>query len=117
MRDAIRPAEDECGNTNKPDSHNRGTVKLCDVLREFVDKQVFNRQGYMEAIAQVCSQVLPGDIFEHCRIDGIVGKRLKILVDSPAYIYQLQIHSSQVLNELHIQFPRIPVEKIKFILA
>jgi len=82
-----------------------------------MDSQVLNRQGYMSAVASVCSQVLPSELVEHCKIVGLFGGQLRVAVDSPAYMYQLQICSWRFLEELRSQYPRIPVEKIKFILA
>ena len=115
--DSVRPGEQGRSEANRQARKYPGAVRLGEVLRDFMDNQVLNRQGYMEAAAQVCSQVLPSGLVEHCQIAGLFGGQLKIVVDSAAYMYELQVCSSQLLGEMRRRHPRIPVEKIKVSLA
>ena len=113
LRDNVRPGEQGRSEANRQARKYPGAVRLGDCVQEFMDNQVLNRQGYTEAAAQVCSQVLPSGLVDHCQIAGLFGGQLKIVVDSAAYMYELQLCSSQLLEELRRRHPRIPVEKIK----
>jgi hypothetical protein len=117
IRDSVRPGEQGRSEANRQARKDTGAVRLGEVLQEFMDNHVLNRQGYIEVVAQVFSQVLPSGLVEHCQIAGLFGGQLKIAVDSAAYMYELQLCSSQLLGELSRQHPRIPVEKIKVSLA
>ena len=93
------------------------TVKLGDVVQNFMTKWVSPRQARFGAVAELWSQLLPAELCQHCEIVDISGGQLKVSVDSPAYKYELQLCSSEILEELQQQCPRIRLTKIKFVVA
>ncbi len=93
------------------------TVRLGDAVQQFMAEQVSPRQAKFGAVAELWSQLLPAELCQHCEIVDISGGELKVRVDSPAYKYELQLCSSEILEELQQQCPRIRLTKIKFVVA
>ena len=94
-----------------------GTVKLGDVVQNFMTKWVSPRQARFGAVAELWSQLLPAELCRHCEIVDISGGELKVRVDSPAYKYELQLCSPEILEELQQQCPKARMTKIKFVVA
>ncbi len=97
----------------KPDR----TVRLGDVVQQFMAEQISPRQAKFGAVAELWGQLLPAELCRHCKIVDISGGQLKVRVDSPAYKYELQVCSSERLEELQQQCPRARLTKIKFVVA
>lgn len=97
----------------KPDR----TVRLGDVVQQFVTKWVSPRQARFGAVAELWSQLLPAELCRHCEIVDISGGQLKVRVDSPAYKYELQLCSSELLEELQQQCPKARLTEIKFVVS
>jgi hypothetical protein len=90
------------------------TVGLGDVLSGFMESRVSPQQSRFGLITEAWSQLLPVELCRHCRIAGISGRRLKVLADSPSYMYELQLLSSDLLKELDRQCPQARIQEIKF---
>ncbi len=93
------------------------TVRLGDAVQQFLAEQVSPRQARFGAVAELWSQLLPAELCRHCEIVDISGGQLKVRVDSPAYKYELQLCSSELLEELQQQCPKARLTKIKFVVA
>ena len=93
------------------------TAKLGDVVHTFVTKCVSPRQARFGAVIELWSQLLPAELCAHCKIVDISGGQLKVRVDSPAYKYELQLCSSELLEELQRQCPKARLTEIKFVIA
>ncbi len=93
------------------------TVRLGDVVKQLVENQVSPRQAKFEIIAEVWSRLLTADLRRHCEIADISGGQLKVLVDSPSYVYELRLCGSELLEELQQQCPRAQIKKIKFVIG
>ena len=90
------------------------TARLGDAVRQLMENQILPRQARFEAVVELWSQLLPAELRRHCKLADISGGQLKVLVDSPAHLYELQLCSSQLLEELQQQCPRARIKKIKF---
>lgn len=89
-------------------------VRLGDALSGLMEDWIGPQQSRFGAIAEVWSQLLPAELSQHCRIADISGGRLKVLVDSPSYLYELRLCTSELLSELQRQCPKVRIKKIKF---
>jgi len=90
------------------------TVSLGDVLSGLIENQVSPQQARFGLITEAWSQLLPTELCQHCRIIDISGGRLKVLADSPSYMYELQLLSCELLKELARRCPRARIKEIKF---
>ena len=93
------------------------TVRLGDTVQQFMAEQVSPRQARFGAVAELWGQLLPAELCRHCEIVDISGGQLKVRVDSPAYKYELQLCSSELLEELQEQCPKARLTEIKFVVS
>jgi predicted nucleic acid-binding Zn ribbon protein len=94
-----------------------GAVRLGEVAQQLMAEQISPRQEKFSSVAEVWNLMLPAELAQHCEIVGVSGGQLKVQVDSPSYMYELQLCSSQLLEELQQQCPKARLTKIKFIVA
>jgi predicted nucleic acid-binding Zn ribbon protein len=94
----------------KPDR----TAHLRDVIEQFMENEVSPRQVRFRNVAEAWNELLPAELGEHCRISGISRGQLEVLADSPSYMYELQLCSSELLEELQQRCPRFRITKIRF---
>jgi predicted nucleic acid-binding Zn ribbon protein len=112
---AKKDAKQECRMIKRPAARQVKTeVSLGDILSELMKRRVSPQQTRFGLIAEALSQMLPVELCQHCRIAGISGGRLKVLADSPSYMYELQLLSCELLKELARQCPQAKIQEIKF---
>lgn len=97
---------------NKPDRMTR----VGDVVQQLMDNQLSPRQQVSSVIDQLWHQLLPAELVRHSRIVGVSSGQLKIQVDSASYMYELQLCSSRLLDELRRLCPQARVKEIKLVL-
>ena len=95
-------------------SKSNRTAKLGDAVKQLMENQISPQQARFGPIAELWSQLLPAELRRHCKLADISGGQLRVLVDSPTYLCELQWCSSQLLEELQQQCPRARIKKIKF---
>jgi predicted nucleic acid-binding Zn ribbon protein len=112
MADESRPFGNvfERWTRRKPDR----TAHLGDIVGQFMENQVSPRQIRFRNLAEAWNELLPPGLGEHCRISGISKGQLEVLTDSPSHMYELQLCSSELLEELQQRCPRFRITKIKF---
>jgi hypothetical protein len=80
-------------------------------------ERISPQQAKFSQIDEVWRELLPAELQQHCEIVDISGGQLNIQVDSPSYVYELQLCSSELLAELQQQCPRVRLTRIKFTVA
>jgi hypothetical protein len=91
------------------------TAKVGDLAQTFVTRWVKPRQVRFGALVEVWNQLIPAELCKHCEIVDVSSGQLKVRVDSPAYKYELQLCSSELLKELQQQCPKARLTEIKFV--
>ncbi|MFC1634029.1 DUF721 domain-containing protein [Planctomycetota bacterium] len=94
-----------------------GAVSLGQVAQQLLAERISPQQAKFSQVDEVWRELLPIELQEHCEIVGISGGQLDVQVDSPSYVYELQLCSSELLNELQRQCPRVRLTRIKFTVA
>jgi predicted nucleic acid-binding Zn ribbon protein len=102
---------------NRKDRYMNGAARLGDITKELLENRISPKQAKFGSIQEIWNQLLPVELRRHCKINGISGGQLKVLVDLPAYKYELQLCSSELLSELQEQCPRAHIKKIKFVVG
>lgn len=87
------------------------------VAQQLMDRQISPRQAVFSEVAETWRQMLPAELSRHCEIVDISGGLLKVRVDSPSYMYELQLCSSELLEELQQHCPKARLTKVKFVIA
>jgi predicted nucleic acid-binding Zn ribbon protein len=106
-----------CTAKSQRQRHLNGAVRLGNVAKELLENQISPKQARFGSIPEVWNQLLPDELRRHCKIAGISSGQLKVSVDLPAYMYELQLCSSELLSELQQQCPRAHIKKIKFVVG
>jgi hypothetical protein len=102
---------------NRKGRYMNGAARLGDVAKELMETRISPRQARFGSIPEIWNRILPEEFRRHCKIAGFSGGRLKVLVDLPAYMYEMQLCSSEILSELNCQCPRAHIKKIQFVLG
>ena len=97
----------------KPDR----TARLGDTIKQLMENRISPQHARFGPIAQLWGQLLPEELYRHCELTDISGGQLKVLVDSPAYMYELRLCSSELLKELQRRCPKARIKKIKFVVC
>ena len=92
-------------------------VSVREMVTELTENTILPQHVQFRCVANLWKQVLPAELFEHCRIAGISGGRLKVVVDSPSYMYELQLCSSKILAELQRRCPQARIKRIKLTIS
>jgi predicted nucleic acid-binding Zn ribbon protein len=103
----------KCRRTRRP----YDAFGLGQVAQQLMDRQISPRQAVFSEVAETWSQMLPAELGVHCEIIDISGGLLKVRVDSPSYMYELQLCSSELLEELQQHCPKARLTKVKFVVA
>lgn len=68
-------------------------------------------------IREVWMQLLPPELSQHCRVVDLSQGLLTIEADSPSYMYEVRISSSQLIGFLRQGCPAAKIRAIKVMLA
>ena len=115
MMDQSKGLHDMIRWQTKPEIY--GATRLGKTLGELMKKRISPQQVRFGPVVELWDQLLPAELQRHCKIADISGGQLKVLVDSPSYLYELQLCSSELLEELQQQCPRARIRTIKFIVG
>jgi hypothetical protein len=106
---------------NTPDTQDvnksKRVVSIGDAVKQLMDNHVSPRQDAVDSIIELWRRILPAEFVQHSRIADISSGRLKVQVDSPSYMYELQLCSSGLLGEIQRQCPKVRLKEIKFVLV
>jgi predicted nucleic acid-binding Zn ribbon protein len=90
-------------------------ASLGQVVQQLMDNRISPQQARFSEVAEVWSRLLPAELCGHCEIVDISGGQLTVQADSPSYMYELQLCSSELIEELQGQCPKARLTKIKFV--
>lgn len=93
------------------------TSKLGEVLERFMAEALSPKFKAFTAVEQAWREAVPEELASHCRCEGVSNGQLKILVDSPAYMYRLETIRPQLFEQLGRLCPKPKIKKLKFIIA
>lgn len=88
-------------------------MKLGDTIREVLDERISPQQDRVSAAVEAWQRLVPVGLAQHCRVTGLTGGVLKIVVDSSSYMYELQLCRCELLNELQRECPHSRIRKIE----
>ena len=86
-----------------------------EMLEQVMAKRIGPQQARFGGVAEAWAEIVPQELYEHCEIMDLRGGELKVKVDSSAYLYELQLCGSELLEELRGQCPRARLKGIKFV--
>lgn len=93
------------------------SAKLGDIAALVLQERISPQQEKFSRISAALDNLLPAELKEHYRLADFTGGQLKIAADSPAYVYELQLCSSELVKQLQQQCPASRISKIKVMLG
>jgi predicted nucleic acid-binding Zn ribbon protein len=89
------------------------TAKLGDVAEQLMNKRISPRQAKFGPVVEAWNQLLPAELREHCTIASVSSSQVRVVADSPSYVHELRLCSSELLEQLQRQCPAARITKIK----
>jgi hypothetical protein len=93
------------------------TKRLGDLVQTIMERSIKPRQKRLNPVVDAWLSIVPPGLAPYCRVKGVVRSELRIGVDSPVYLYELQLCSQALLKALQEKVPRVGLRRIKFILG
>jgi len=75
------------------------------------------RSRLADRIRTLWGQLLPPELSQHCRVVDLSQGLLTVEADSPSYMYEVRISSSQLIGFLRQGCPQAKIRAIKTILT
>lgn len=89
------------------------TVKLGDLLATVADERIAPERARFQAVVEQWAELLPYKLCQHSKVASMRGGRLTVLVDGPAYMYELQLRSARLIEKLQQRCPCARITTIK----
>jgi len=102
---------------HRPASNRIDARKLGEALSELIEKEIAPRQVRYAAAMELWCQLLPDELRRHCRVADISRGQMKVEVDAPSYMYELQLCSAELVEQLRRRCPQSRIKGIKFVPA
>ena len=87
--------------------------KVGSLVSHLMDAKVRPQKEAVDPVVAAWEAVVPPGLAGHCRVKGVQGSRLQVMVDSPAYLYELQLCSSELIKALKSISPQIRIASMK----
>ena len=93
------------------------TKRLGELVETLMEKSIKPGQRHVDPVCAAWLDIVPPGFAAYCRIKGLVRSELRIGVDSPVYLYELQLCSQDLLKALQERVPKAGLRRIKFMLG
>jgi hypothetical protein len=75
------------------------------------------RKATDDPVLSAWQQVVPPGLATHCRIKRFAGSRLEVAVDSPAFLYEMQLCSHELLQAVQGLCTKPRIQSLRFTLG
>ena len=93
------------------------TKRLGEVVNALMERSIMPGQKRVNPVVEAWLGIVPPGFAPYCRVKGLVRSELRIGVDSPVYLYELQLCSQDLLKALQEKVPKAGLRRIKFMLG
>ena len=69
------------------------------------------------SVGDAWGEVLPPTLRAHCRLEGLKGGCLRVVVDAASYMYELQLCKAELLKELQRLCPGAGLHRLQIGMA
>jgi predicted nucleic acid-binding Zn ribbon protein len=101
--------------TSRKKPRDNSPARLGPLLEQYIAQQVSPKYRQFSSVEEAWRQAVPDELASHCRCESVSNGQLKIIVDSPAYMYKLQTISTELLERLEQLCRRPKVRTLKFV--
>jgi hypothetical protein len=89
--------------------------RLGSLMAGYMREEVSPHYRQFSSAEQAWRQVVPDELAPHCWCDSVSNGQLKVIVDSPAYMYTLQTMRGELIERLKQLCRRPRIREIKFV--
>ena len=89
----------------------RQASAIGEVIAGFVESLEPPRQ--VGAVAEALAEALPYSLRPHCRVGALSNGCLKLVADGSSYVYELQLCSAELLQEIQRRCPTARLRRIE----
>ena len=93
------------------------TDRIGNLVDTLLRETIKPAQTRLEPLEEAWEQIVPPGLAAHCRVRGLGSGQLRIGVDSPVYMYELQLCSQDLLEALQRRCPQSGLRRIKLTLG
>lgn len=90
---------------------------LGELVDKMMERSIKPNQKRANPVLEAWLSIVPPGFAPYCRIKGVVSSELRIGVNSPVYLYELQLCSQDLLKALQEKVPQAGLRRIKFMLG
>ena len=84
------------------------------LVGDILERRLLPAQEQFGPIVDLWKELLPEELRLHCRLDSVIAGRLKVLVDSPSYLHELQSCREELLERFQDGCKRARLRGIDF---
>jgi hypothetical protein len=88
-------------------------VKLGDTVGQILEHRILPQYKRFNSVVECWKQIVPAELAQHCRLADLTAGQLKVVVDSPSYMYELQLCRLELVKQLQRQCPQARVRTIE----
>ena len=88
---------------------------LSEVAVCLMENYIIPKQARFGKLAELWTNALPAELAKHCKLVDVRNNQLTVQVDSPSYIYELQLRRPQILETLGENCHGSKIKKIRFV--
>ncbi len=78
-----------------------------DIIKNVIGNIANQKGDHVALIEDLWNKILSEDELKHCKISGVKDKKITVLVDSPAWMFQLKTKKKKILEEINNSTPDI----------
>jgi Dna[CI] antecedent, DciA len=90
--------------------------KVADLVGGFVQR-LAPVHARCDSVGAALEGLLPPNMRDHCRFEGVSSGNVKIVVDGASYMYELQLCKSDLVMELQRLCPSARVSRIQVVMT
>lgn len=93
------------------------TTRIGQLVDALLRESIKPGQARTDPVLEAWNRIVPPGLAGHCRVRGLSNGLLRIGVDSPVYMYELQLCSQDLLEALQRRCPQSGLRRIKLTLG
>ncbi len=95
----------------------KSTTRLDTIVEGLIKKRITRQQKKSGPVVELWQELLPEKLQQHCKLESMKGGILHVEVDTPSYVYQMQLLKQELLLQLQQQCPAARLQQIRFKLS
>ena len=88
-------------------------TRLSETLMQLFERKIAPQQRRGDEMSATWEQLVPEYLREHCWLSGFSNGLLVVVAETPSYLYELELCSTELLAQLQRCCPSVGLRRIK----